>query len=105
MQHNRYHIVDLLGFGAEYIIMEKANGVQLFQIWGEISQSDKLELIKRLAILERQLMSIRSPAYGSLYLHFLCASFATSSPCEPLDGKFDPSGLYCVGRSSDTAYV
>lgn len=91
--------------GAEYIIMEKAAGVQLFQIWGEVSQSDRLERVKRLTVLERQLMSIQFPAYGGLYLRSSCASCAASSTCKPLDRNFDPSGSYCVGRSSDTTYI
>jgi hypothetical protein len=32
--------------GAEYIIMEKARGVQLFKVWDTISDSSKLSLIK-----------------------------------------------------------
>lgn len=88
--------------GAEYVIMKKAAGVQLFQIWGDISQSDKMELVKRLTILERQLSSIQFPAYGCLYLRSSCPD---SSACEPLDRNLDPSESYCVGCSSDRAYV
>ncbi|KFY81622.1 hypothetical protein V500_11237 [Pseudogymnoascus sp. VKM F-4518 (FW-2643)] len=53
---------------AEYIVMEKAKGVQLFQRWGEMKQLSKMELIKSLTKLENQLASIRFPAYGSLLI-------------------------------------
>ncbi|KAI4277046.1 MAG: hypothetical protein LQ337_002071 [Flavoplaca oasis] len=33
--------------GAEYIIMEKAPGVQLFTVWDDLSATDRLKLIKR----------------------------------------------------------
>jgi hypothetical protein len=54
--------------GAEYIVMEKAGGVPLFQLWAKMTQLSKLELIKGLTKLENQLASIRVPAYGCLYL-------------------------------------
>lgn len=69
--------------GAEYIIMEKAAGVPLFKIWGEISLSDKLELVKRLTAFERELCSLQLPAYGSLYLR----SFGGGLP------NFKPLGI------------
>ncbi|KAF3484010.1 uncharacterized protein GIQ15_03334 [Arthroderma uncinatum] len=88
--------------GAEYIIMEKAAGVPLFRIWGEISQSDKLELIKRLTVIERELSSLQLPAYGSLYLRASCGNLPA---WKPLDLDVDPSQSYCVGRSGDRSYV
>ncbi|GAQ03979.1 hypothetical protein ALT_1300 [Aspergillus lentulus] len=54
--------------GAEYIVMEKAAGVPLFQRWADMAEIDQLELIKNLTKLEAQLSSIQSPAYGGLYL-------------------------------------
>ncbi|KAM5485306.1 hypothetical protein MaudMau93_005459 [Microsporum audouinii] len=88
--------------GAEYIIMEKAAGVPLFKIWGEISQLDKLELIKRLTMIEHELSSIQLPAYGSLYLR---SSFGNSPTWKPLNIEVDPSQSYCVGRTGDRSYV
>ncbi|KAJ9261706.1 hypothetical protein DTO195F2_3964 [Paecilomyces variotii] len=54
--------------GAEYIIMEKAAGVPLFQRWANMKEIEKLELIKNLTKFEAQLSAIRFPAYGGLYL-------------------------------------
>ncbi|EGD94286.1 serine/threonine protein kinase [Trichophyton tonsurans CBS 112818] len=88
--------------GAEYIIMEKAAGILLFKIWGEISLSDKLELVKRLTAFERELCSLQLPAYGSLYLR----SFGGGLPnFKPLGIEADPSQSYCVGRSADRVYA
>ncbi|KDB21349.1 hypothetical protein H109_06715 [Trichophyton interdigitale MR816] len=88
--------------GAEYIIMEKAAGIPLFKIWGEISLSDKLELVKRLTAFERELCSLQLPAYGSLYLR----SFGGGLPnFKPLGIEADPSQSYCVGRSADRVYA
>ncbi|OBT59176.1 hypothetical protein VE04_00660 [Pseudogymnoascus sp. 24MN13] len=61
--------------GAEYIVMEKAGGVPLFQLWAKMTQLSKLELIKGLIKLENQLASIRFPAYG-------CLSYCVGPSCE-----------------------
>ncbi|KAH0837218.1 hypothetical protein FOPE_04644 [Fonsecaea pedrosoi] len=53
--------------GAEYIIMEKAAGVQLFKVWDQIEEPCKLAIIKQLAKWESQLMSTKFPAYGCVY--------------------------------------
>ncbi|KFZ10768.1 hypothetical protein V501_05040 [Pseudogymnoascus sp. VKM F-4519 (FW-2642)] len=88
--------------GAEYIVMEKAGGVPLFQQWGKMSQLSKLELIKGLTKLENQLASIRFPAYGSLYLHDSCPDLVRY---QPLDAAEDSASSYCVGPSCECAYM
>lgn len=54
--------------GVEYIIMEKAAGIPLFQVWGTMTEFDKLRLIKNLTKFESQLADIKFPVYGGLYL-------------------------------------
>ncbi|KAJ5584255.1 Aminoglycoside phosphotransferase [Penicillium hispanicum] len=49
--------------GAEYILMEKAAGVPLFQRWGEMTEYAKLQLI-----IDQNRAAIRFPSYGGLYL-------------------------------------
>ena len=91
--------------GAEYIVMEKARGVQLFQRWGEMTQLSKMELIKSLTKLENQLASIRSirfPAYGSLYRRDYCPDLVRY---QPLDAVEDSTGPYCVEPSCERAYM
>ncbi|EER25340.1 hypothetical protein CPC735_019470 [Coccidioides posadasii C735 delta SOWgp] len=88
--------------GVEYIIMERAAGIPVFKIWGEMSQPNKLELIKQLTKFERELSSIQLPAYGSLYLRAFCGNLPG---CKLLDLDIDPSESYCVGRSGDRSYM
>ncbi|KFZ14671.1 hypothetical protein V502_05960 [Pseudogymnoascus sp. VKM F-4520 (FW-2644)] len=78
--------------GAEYIVMEKAKGVQLFQRWGEMKQLSKMELIKSLTKLENQLASIRFPAYGSLYLRDSGPDLVRYQPLDAAEGS---PGSYC----------
>ncbi|RFU27076.1 hypothetical protein B7463_g9274, partial [Scytalidium lignicola] len=88
--------------GAEYIIMEKAEGVSLLQKWGDIKEFDRLQLIKGLTKLEHQLSSVKFPAYGSLY--FLpppgdCAKY------QAIEHASDSAGLYCIRPSCDRAFM
>ncbi|KAI2369967.1 hypothetical protein LOY89_004858 [Ophidiomyces ophidiicola] len=82
--------------GAEYIIMEKAAGVPLFQVWGSMAEFDQLQLIRNLTQIEAQLSAIHFPAYGGLYLRA-----DIEQPNKPLDG-LDPS--FCIGPSCDRGY-
>ncbi|KAJ5360863.1 Aminoglycoside phosphotransferase [Penicillium concentricum] len=86
--------------GAEYIIMEKASGVQLSEVWGRMSGVEKPKLIRGLTKLEAQLSAIRFPAYGGLYLQ----KERNISNQIPLDKDIDPTGSFCIGPSCDRAY-
>ncbi|KAJ5203019.1 hypothetical protein N7449_005098 [Penicillium cf. viridicatum] len=83
--------------GAEYIIMEKAAGVPLFQVWGSMTEFDQLQLIRNLTQIEAQLSAIHFPAYGGLYLRT-----DIEQPNKPLDNELDPS--FCIGPSCDRGY-
>ncbi|KAJ6018526.1 hypothetical protein N7499_003275 [Penicillium canescens] len=83
--------------GAEYIIMEKAAGVPLFQVWGSMAEFDQLQLIRNLTQIEAQLSAIHFPAYGGLYLRT-----DIEQPNKPLDDELDPS--FCIGPSCDRGY-
>lgn len=48
--------------------MEKANGRQLVDVWGEMGQLQQFKLIQNLVRLESQLVSLDFPGYGNLYL-------------------------------------
>ena len=80
--------------GAEYIIMQKAPGVRLFEAWDEIPEAGRLKLIKQLTELESQLAAIPFPAYGSLYFR---RSIPEDSKRILLDLQHDPEAIYCVG--------
>ncbi|OJD28391.1 hypothetical protein ACJ73_00200 [Blastomyces percursus] len=83
--------------GAEYIIMEKAAGVPLFQVWGSMTEFDQLQLIRNLTQIEAQLSAIHFPAYGGLYYRT-----DIEQPNKPLDDELDPS--FCIGPSCDRGY-
>ncbi|KAI1961963.1 hypothetical protein LOZ58_003041 [Ophidiomyces ophidiicola] len=82
--------------GAEYIIMEKAASVPLFQVWGSMAEFDQLQLIRNLTQIEAQFSAIHYPAYGGLYLRT-----DIGQPNKPLD-ELDPS--FCIGPSCDRGY-
>ena len=88
--------------GAEYIIMEKAPGIQLFKIWDDITELDRLNLIKGLIQFESQFSAIRFPAYGSLYFR---DSTLKASERILLDTSVDPNGLFCVGPACGLAWT
>ena len=82
--------------GAEYIIMEKAPGVQLCDKWNDMSEREQYYFIKRLCELEGELISIQLPANGGLYLR---ESMTPEDPFEQLDHAADPDRLFCIGPS------
>jgi aminoglycoside phosphotransferase (APT) family kinase protein len=86
--------------GAEYIIMEKAPGVQLYERWGEMKVTEKLDLIKLLAQLEGQLSAISFPAYGRLYLR----ADADRLKHHNLDASLDEQQSFCIGPSPDRSF-
>ena len=88
--------------GAEYIIMEKAPGIQLFKVWDDVTEADRLKLIKGLTQLEHQLAAIRFPAYGSLYFRH---SISKASERILLDSSVDPTGLFCIGPACGQAWT
>ncbi|KAK2744246.1 hypothetical protein FQN57_004331 [Myotisia sp. PD_48] len=78
--------------GSEYIIMEKAPGVQIFEVWNKMTELDKLNFISNLNGLEDQLAKIHFP--GSLYLR---DSIPEGSSSIPLGLQVDPTQSYCIG--------
>lgn len=87
--------------GAEYIIMEKAPGIQLYRVWAEMSDWDQLCAVKQLTKLEGEMSNIRFPASGSLYLR---KSIVDHDTCAVLDPEVDPSGQFCIGPSCERGW-
>lgn len=85
--------------GAEYIIMDKAAGQQLFQVWGDMSEPHRYKLIQNLARLESSLASTQFPAYGNIY--FRRSNIERSLN---LDSKTDPDGLFCLGPAYNSEW-
>ncbi|PKY07566.1 hypothetical protein P168DRAFT_98163 [Aspergillus campestris IBT 28561] len=84
--------------GAEYIVMERVPGVQLFNKWEEMGESRRLSFIKQLTKWKSELSGICFPAYGSLYTKGSLKDHESIS----LDLSIDPGGVFCVGPSCTT---
>ncbi|TFK50484.1 phosphotransferase family protein [Heliocybe sulcata] len=52
---------------AEYIIMEKATGVELSTVWFQLSEAQRNRFVAKWITLEKALMARLSGGYGSLY--------------------------------------
>ncbi|RJE23926.1 Phosphotransferase enzyme family [Aspergillus sclerotialis] len=86
--------------GAEYIVMERIPGIQIFKKWDEMGESNRISLIKRITQWERELSEIQFPASGSLYYK----SSLKDEERIPLDPVVDPEGAFCAGPSCDLAW-
>ncbi|KAJ6181243.1 Aminoglycoside phosphotransferase [Penicillium mononematosum] len=53
--------------GVEYIVMEKAPGVELGRIWEDLKSRDKLSIVKQTAAITCTLAQSRFPYHGALY--------------------------------------
>lgn len=53
--------------GAEYILMEKAKGKSLGDVWFTLSQKDRIKVLSGIVEHEANLFSLAFPAFGSLY--------------------------------------
>lgn len=90
--------------GAEYIVMERVPGVQIFKKWDEMGESNRISIIKRLTQWERELAEIRFPAFGSLYHKSSLSGSLGEHELISLDQSVDPEGLFCIGPSCDSAW-
>ncbi|CAE6998145.1 hypothetical protein P3342_000765 [Pyrenophora teres f. teres] len=87
--------------GAEYIVMEKAPGQQLFMTWSAMTIQEHFDLVEQLTQFEAELASIQFPANGSLYF---CESMTDGEHWIALDRTVDPSGQFCIGPSCERAW-
>ncbi|KAE8313775.1 hypothetical protein BDV41DRAFT_564168 [Aspergillus transmontanensis] len=82
--------------GSEYILMEKARGRQLVEVWGDMDQLQRFKFIKNLARLESQLASLESPGYGNLYMR-------PSAP-QLLGESITVNDEYCLGPAYNESW-
>ncbi|KKK16222.1 hypothetical protein ARAM_001796, partial [Aspergillus rambellii] len=54
--------------GLEYIIVEKAQGIELSHIWESLKPRDKLSIVRQIGSITSTLSKARFPFHGSLYL-------------------------------------
>ena len=60
--HSQSHPV-----GAEFIIMDKARGVPLSQVWATMKLPQKLQVLLAMTHLQKQWLGVSFSHYGSLY--------------------------------------
>jgi O-glycosyl hydrolase len=53
--------------GAEYMIMEKAQGTELQNTWYSMEVKQRMDIIGKIVDLEKSLFELRLPASGSIY--------------------------------------
>ncbi|PVI05380.1 hypothetical protein DM02DRAFT_554611 [Periconia macrospinosa] len=53
--------------GTEYIIMEKAPGIELEQVWPQMCVQDRLSVVKKIASFQKAWTSVSFKQYGGLY--------------------------------------
>jgi hypothetical protein len=82
--------------GSEYLLMEKARGIQLADVWGDMNQLNQFKLIQCLTQLDSQLALMKFPAYGNLY--FRDAAPRCLSPVVRIDDE------YCIGPAYNASW-
>jgi len=93
--------------GAEYIIMSKIAGNELDQIWQDMSESDRFNLVKSVVQVEAKLASKKFSTYGSLYF----ANDSTDQWHSDLAGRNvligsedEASRSFIIGRSVERSF-
>ena len=83
--------------GAEYIIMEKANGRDLGEIWYELSEKERIKVVVQVARLESVLFSIPLPGCGSVYYKRDLENGTEAVNITVGEGASERAGHLCIG--------
>ena len=84
--------------GAEYIIMERVQGVELSHCWKTLSRQEMLKIIKQICEYENKLFSTKFRHYGSLYLR------NSLSPEQHSPQFYGRSQSWCVGPAAASSF-
>jgi hypothetical protein len=89
--------------GAEFIIMDKVEGVPLSQVWGTMKLTQKLQLLLSLTRLQKQWLGVSFSHYGSLYY---------TKDVQPLvgnhyvkDGKTITNSRFAIGQATGRDWI
>ena len=85
--------------GTEYIIMERANGVALGDIWWSLSGKQMLKIIDQLVLYEAKMFRTPLPRYGSLYF---VDSLSPKDRAHPLTD--DNASSWCIGPAANMTF-
>ncbi|KAI4930897.1 uncharacterized protein J4E92_004731 [Alternaria infectoria] len=81
--------------------MEKAPGVQQYEVWRDLNDWERFKFFGQLTEYEKQMAEIRFPASGSLYL---LESMTESDTHVALSQETDPVGEFCIGPSCERGW-
>jgi hypothetical protein len=85
--------------GSEFILMERAKGVPLLSVWGEMGRKRRGQVMTQLIEIDAKLLALNLSGYGSIYLK----RDLPESSCIPLSP--DPSfSQYCLGPSVERSW-
>ncbi|KAL8710441.1 MAG: hypothetical protein Q9225_007290 [Loekoesia sp. 1 TL-2023] len=91
--------------GAEYIIMQKAPGVQLEHVWTKMEIEDRLEVVKKILRYQKKWASISFEQFGSLYFaHDLGKQNSHDPFCFDEHGTAMKNRRFAVGPSTGREY-
>jgi hypothetical protein len=87
--------------GAEYIVMEKATGVRLGDIWWSLDAKQLLKVITQLVQYEAKLLQTPLSSYGSIYFKGFLSENVDDRVFRNSD---DSNHRYCIGPIADPAF-
>ncbi|GFF46864.1 hypothetical protein IFM62136_00617 [Aspergillus lentulus] len=88
-----YSATDQNPVGSEYIIMEKAAGNELGDLWYTMAERQRLKMIFEIVKIEALLFSIQLPGYGSIYYEHELPPSMRRIGLQQAGGN----GKFCVG--------
>lgn len=91
------------GIGAEYIIMETAQGIQLSNVWDNLDARKKKDIVNSIVSTEQKLLDAKFAQYGSLYYKDDIseadrAPRLYADPTRPDDGS---EAKFCIGPTAN----
>lgn len=88
---------------AEYILMERCEGVELGKVWDDLSWRNRLNIVKTLVGYEKAFASASLPMYGSLYY---AKDLPSPSAAQYLDhtGTGDRTEAFVVGPTTNRTF-
>jgi hypothetical protein len=94
------------GIGAEYIIMETAQGIQVSNVWAGLDARKKKNIVNSIVSAEQKLLEAKFSQYGSLYYRDDISEvdraprlYADSS--RPDDGS---EAKFCIGPTANRSF-
>ena len=85
---------------SEYIIMEKAQGMELEHTWYTMTAKERMAVVEKIVDIERMLFAIRFPASGSIYFKDFLGTRTTTIDL-PLAINCGKAARFCVGPSAE----